>query len=441
MSINPASIERFAGLTRSARRSSMPRLVAHDPYLSLRIPEYRAFLGSMGAVFVATQVQSAVLGWQVYALTGDPLTLGLVGLAEALPFLALTLVGGWAADRLDRRALSLASLAAVGASGGWLLVLSMGAPRSALPFYGAQALAGAGRAFFRPASSALATELVPSEHYHNAASWRSSVLHTAMVLGPAAGGALIALGGPRLAYAVVLALTAAGIATLAAIAPRPRPAPPTGRLAEELVDGVAFVFAQPALLGAMSLDMFGVLFGGASALLPVFARDVLATGEVGFGVLRAAPAVGSVAMSLALARLGHFRRAGPALLWSVTFFGLTWIAFALSRSYALSLALLALGGAFDNVSVVLRSTLVQTFTPQDKMGRVAAVSSFFIGSSNELGAFESGLAARLIGVVPSVVFGGAMTLLTVALVACRAPALRRLERIGPGPAGGGPPAQ
>jgi MFS family permease len=408
-------------------------LVPHDPYASLRFRDYRAFLAAMAAVFVATQVQSAVLGWQVYALTGDPLALGLVGLSEAVPFLALTFVGGWAADRVDRRALSLASLVAVGASGGGLLVLSLGAPRGALPFYAAQAIAGLGRAFFRPASTALGTELVPREHYHNAATWRSSVIHVAQVLGPAVGGALIALGGPRLAYAVVVALSALGLATLAAIArrpPRARAAAPGG-LVTELSDGVRFVVGEPVLLGAMSLDLFAVLFGGATALLPIFARR-LGVGEVGFGILRAAPAVGSVAMSLALARFGHFRRAGRVLLWSVALFGLTWILFALSPWYALSLALLALGGALDNVSVVLRSTLVQLWTPQEKMGRVSAVNGFFIGSSNELGAFESGLAARLIGTVPSVVLGGAMTLVTVGLVAWRAPALRQLERLGKG---------
>jgi predicted MFS family arabinose efflux permease len=177
----------------------------------------------------------------------------------------------------------------------------------------------------------------------------------------------------------------------------------------------------------MSLDLFAVLFGGATALLPVFARDILGVDEVGFGFLRAAPAVGSVLMSIALARSGPFRRAGPALLWSVALFGVSWIAFALSRSYALSLALLAVGGALDSVSVVLRATLVQLETPPERMGRVAAVNSFFIGSSNELGAFESGLAARLLGTVASVVFGGAMTLVTVGLVAWRAPSLRRLR--------------
>jgi MFS family permease len=405
--------------------------VAHDPWSSLRFPEYRSFLLSMGAVFVATQVQSTVLGWQVYQLTQDPLSLGLVGLAEALPFLALTLLGGWEADRRDRRALSLWSLAAVGLSGAALLAASLLPVRSVLPLYAAQALAGVGRAFFRPASAALGTELVPREHYQNAASWRSSLFHTAMVMGPALGGGLIALGGPWIAYAVVAALSLLGFALLARVRPRPRPVARTESVGAALAEGVGFVVRQPLLLGAMSLDLFAVLFGGATALLPVFATTVLGVGSVGFGILRAAPAVGSVAMSLLLARMGELRRAGPTLLACVAAFGVTWMVFALSRSYVLSVGLLALGGALDNVSVVLRGTLVQSWTPQEKMGRVAAVNGFFIGSSNELGAFESGLAARLLGLVPSVLFGGTMTLVTVGVVAWRSPALRRLRRIRP----------
>ena len=422
----------YQALDRGRGRLRCTTPTEHDPHAALRFREYRAFLAGMAVVFVATQIQSAVLGWQVWELTRDPLALGFVGLAEALPFLLLTLFGGWAADRVDRRRLSLVSLGAVAASGGSLLALSFSAPRSVIPFYAAQALAGVGRAVFRPASAALGTELVPRAHYHNAATWRSSTFHLAMVLGPALGGGLIALGGPRLAYAVVLALSAVSFAALAGIAPRPRPPSvgPAGRMLHELGAGVRFVFANPLLLGAMSLDLFAVLFGGATALLPIFARDILRVDEVGFGVLRAAPAVGSVATALLLARLGAFHRAGRTLLSCVALFGLTWLAFAFSRSYALSLALLAAGGALDSVSVVLRSTLVQLHTPQEKMGRVSAVNSFFIGSSNELGAFESGLSARLLGVVQSVVFGGAMTLITVAAVAWRAPALRRLRRLG-----------
>jgi MFS family permease len=406
--------------------------VSHDPYASLRLPEYRDFLVAMAAVFVATQIQSAVLGWQVYALTGDPLSLGLVGLSEAVPFLALTLVGGWAADRVDRRRLAVASLLTVAASGLALLALSLTAPRTVLPFYAAQALAGVGRAFFRPATSALGTELVPREHYLNAATWRSSILHSTMVVGPALGGGLIAVGGPTVAYASVIVLSGVGLVALVAIRPRPRSPAGPGHLVADLADGIRFVLRHPLLLGAMSLDLFAVLFGGATALLPVFARDVLHVGAVGFGFLRAAPAAGSVVMSVALARAGPFRRAGAALLWCVAFFGVSWIAFALSTSYALSVVLLAIGGALDSVSVVLRSTLIQLETPPEKMGRVAAVNSFFIGSSNELGAFESGVAARLLGTVPSVVFGGTMTLVTVGLVAWRAPTLRRLRALGAG---------
>jgi MFS family permease len=405
--------------------------LAPDPFSSLRFSEYRAFLGAMAAVFAATQIQTAVLGWQVYELTGDPLSLGLVGLSEAVPFLALTLVGGWAADRMDRRWLALASLLALAGSGAWLLAASLGPVRSPLPLYGAQALAGLGRAFFRPASASLGTELVPRDQDQNAATWRSSIFHSAMILGPAVGGALIALGGPRLAYAVEMGLLGVGLAALLAVAPRPRPQAARRHPVAEIADGVRFVFREPLLLGALSLDLFAVLFGGAIALLPVFARDVLHVGEIGFGLLRAAPAVGSVATSLALTHLGHFRRAGRAMLLCVALFGITWIAFALSRSFALSIGLLVAGGAVDAVSVVLRSTLVQTFTPQEMMGRVSAVNSLFIGSSNELGAFESGVAAKLLGTVPSVVFGGTMTLVTVAVVAWRAPRLRRLGRIAP----------
>jgi MFS family permease len=395
----------------------------------------------MTAIFVATQVQSAVLGWQVYLLTSDPFALGLVGLAEAVPFLAITLMGGWAADRFDRRRVSLLSFCAVGLSGLALLLLSLGRPGPVLPLYGAQVLAGVGRAFFRPASAALGTELVPREHYQNAASWRSSFFHVAMVVGPAAGGGLIALGGVTLAYTVVVALSAVGLLLMTTISPRPRPATAAGPMGTALSDGIRFVFSQPILLGALSLDLFAVLFGGATALLPVFARDILGVGEVGFGVLRAAPAVGSIVMALLLARFGTFGRAGSLLLWCVAGFGLAWIGFALSTSFALSLLLLALGGAFDGVSVILRGTLVQLWTPQEMMGRVAAVNSFFIGSSNELGAFESGLAARLVGVVPSVLFGGAMTLVTVAGVAWRVPALRTLRRLAPpGEAGATPGA-
>lgn len=400
-----------------------------DTFAALRLPVFRTFMVAMSATFVATQVQSAVLFWQVYELSGDPLALGLVGLAEALPFLALTLLGGWAADHLPRVRLALGSLLLVASSGGALWALSLSGNRAVWPLYAAQAVAGVGRAFFRPATAALGAELVPRELLHNAATWRSSIFHATMVVGPALGGGLIALGGPRMAYAVVLGLSSLGlVAFLTLEAPR-RERPASLGVIASLLDGVRFVWSQPVLLGAMSLDLFAVLFGGQVALLPVFAKDVLHVDEVGFGFLRAAPAVGSVLMSLVLARVGQFAKAGRALLGCVALFGVSWMLFALSTSYALSLALLVAGGALDSVSVVLRSTLVQLRTPAEKMGRVSAVNSFFIGSSNELGAFESGVAARAFGLVPSVLLGGALTLVTVGVVAAVAPSLRRLERL------------
>jgi len=220
-----------------------------------------------------------------------------------------------------------------------------------------------------------------------------------------------------------------GFAALLSLAPRPRPAAPATAIFDSLKEGVAFVFSQQVVLAALSLDLFAVLFGGAVAMIPAFALDVLHAGPQSVGWLRAAPAAGAVLMGLWLARHGMFNRAGLTLIACVAGFGLTWILFATSKSLGFSLLLLAIGGALDNVSVVLRATLVQTYTPQALMGRVSAVNSFFIGSSNELGAFESGLAAKLFGLVPSVVFGGCMTLLTVGATAWRAPQLRKLKHI------------
>lgn len=401
-----------------------------DSYQSLRFPEYRAFLAGAFVLFVGTQIQTVAIGWQVYALTGDPLSLGFVGLSEALPFLALTLLGGQAADRMDRRSLTLLSALPILGAGLWLLAANFkGHPAQVWVFYGAQVLAGTGRAFHRPATQALGTELVPREAYANAATWRSAMFHTAMVAGPALGGLLVAVSA-RVAYGVEVVLMILGLLCLARVRPRPRPVDREPRPAlHGLFEGVRFVFREKVVLGALSLDLFAVLFGGAPALLPIFARDILQVGELGFGLLRSAPAAGSILISVVLAHRPPLRRAGRTMLFCVAGFGLCWIGFAFSRSFVLSLLLLAASGAFDNVSVVLRATLVQTFTPQPLMGRVAAVNSFFIGSSNELGAFESGLAARLLGTVASVVFGGVMTLLVVAGTAWRAPQLRKLEKI------------
>jgi len=270
---------------------------------------------------------------------------------------------------------------------------------------------------------------VPRDFLQNAATWNSSSFHAAMVLGPALGGLLFGFSGARLAYGCEVVLVVLAMAALLGVRPKPRPAHVSKGLWHGLKEGIAFVTSKQVILGAMSLDLFAVLFGGAPALLPIFASDILKVGPQGLGILRAAPAVGSILMALALAHMPPLRRAGQTLLLSVGLFGLCWILFAFSRSLTLSLLLLAISGALDNVSVVVRQTLIQLRTPPELMGRVSAVSSFFITSSNEIGAFESGLAAQCLGLVPSVVFGGLMTLGVVGLTSWKAPELRKLQRM------------
>ncbi len=400
----------------------------HDPYLALRRPDFRRFMIAMVAIFLAALVQTTAVQWQVLQLGQGYLSLGYVGLAEAVPFLALTLVGGWMADQVDRRLLTLFSLLVVLAGGIWLLWLSVHPPKTAWPFYAVQALSGLGRAFLRPASVAYGTELVPAEDLPSAATWRTTVFTVSAISGPALAGLLLALGGAKLTYGAMCALLLVGLAVILTLPARPRQRT-GGALGEGLLEGVRFVFSNQVILGALSLDLFGVLFGGAIGVLSAFAVEILGVGEVGYGLLRAAPSVGAVVASLWMAHRPPLKNVGRTLLASVALFGLTWIAFALSRSFAVSLFLLALGGGLDGISMVIRGQITQTLTPQPLMGRVLSVNSFFIGSSNELGAFESGLAAQLLGLVNSVVFGGCMTLGTVGLVAWKMPRLRRLGRI------------
>lgn len=400
-----------------------------DPYQALRFPEFRWFLAGTLALTMGTQIQTLVMGWQVYRLTRDPLSLGLIGLSEVVPFLSLTLFGGWLADRMDRRTIGLVSSSLLLLGGLVLLTLNVqGKVTHAWPFYAIQAFAGVARAFNRPASLALSTELVPPAAYQNGTTWRSSTMQTAQVAGPALGGLLYGFAGAVVAYSAQVVLMGFALASLVRIRPRPRKGG-GGPLLSSLVEGVAFVFNRRLLLGALSLDLFAVLFGGAVALLPVFASDLLKVGPQGLGLLRAAPAAGSVAMGFWLAHHPPRKRAGLVLLACVAGYGLCWVAFALTPWFVPALALLAASGAMDAVSMVLRGTLVQTSTPPEMMGRVQAVNGFFIGSSNELGAFESGVAARLLGVVPSVVFGGFVTLGVVAVTGWRVPELRSLKRL------------
>jgi MFS family permease len=407
---------------------------AHDPYAVLRFPDFRRFVGSVLVLTIATQIQAVVVGWQVYALTKDALSLGLVGLAEALPFIGIALLAGHVADRVNRRrVVALATMVMVGCAAALLvLTLSPGAFAGGRvwPIYGVIFVSGVARSFLQPARQALGAELVPRELYPNAVAWRSSVWQLAAVAGPALGGLLYGFAGPAAAYGVVLALVcvALGAILLLRHAGAARPSAEES-VTESLGAGIRFLRGEPVLLGAITLDLFSVLFGGATALLPIFAADILHVGPEGLGLLRAAPSVGAVVTSLVLAHRRPLGRAGATLLTYVALFGLTMIGFGLSRSFALSATLLALSGAVDMVSVVIRSTLLQISTPEGLLGRVSSVNQIFIGSSNEIGAFESGVAARLLGTVPSVVFGGTVTLLVVAVTAWRVPELRRLGRL------------
>jgi MFS family permease len=408
--------------------------VAHDPYASLRVRNYRWFIVSTLTMTISTQIQGVVVAWQIYDITKDPLSLGLMGLAEALPFVGLSLYAGHVADRLNRHRVTIASiLLLLSCSLAFLtfnLIPNFLTAHGALPFYSVIFTSGIARAFLTPARNALGAELVDRSLYSNAVAWRSSTWQTAAVVGPALGGLIYGFASPRVAYIADAVMMSVALYSFWTIDYAGRePVEHEESIADSLRVGLAFVFRESVLLSALTLDLFSVLLGGAEALLPVFADQILHVGPQGLGVLRAAPAAGAVIASVYLAHKPPFKRAGPTLLYAVGTFALCIIAFGLSRSFALSVVVLAISGMADNVSVLIRSTLLQVLTPAHLLGRVSSVNSIFVGSSNELGAFESGVAARLLGTVVSVVLGGAASLGVVISVGATVPRLRRLRRI------------
>ena len=405
----------------------------HDPYVSLRNPNFLWYVASLVVLTLGTQIQATVVAWQVYALTKDALSLGLVGLAEALPFIGAALYAGHIADRHNRKALSMIALVVQLGCGVALLVFTVYSDRvltgSVVPVYAVVSVSGLARSFLQPARTALGAEIVPRETYANAITWRSSLWQFAAVVGPAAGGILYGFFGPRLAYTVETILCAIAVVLFGQIAYTRLPAVIAERsIGENLTVGFRFLMKQPELLGAQLLDLFSVLFGGAPALLPIFSSEILHVGPQGLGILRAAPAAGAVLISLLLVHR-KLRNAGPTLFICVGIFGLCWILFALSRWFWLSLAILLISGMVDNVSVVIRSTLLTLRTPPHLLGRVSAVNQIFIGSSNEIGSFESGVAAKLLGAVRSVIFGGLVTLGVVGVTASTIPRLRQLDEL------------
>lgn len=393
----------------------------------LRHRNFTLFLSARFLATVAVQMQSVALGWQVYAITGDPLDLGLVGLVQFAPFVPLVLVAGQAADHFDRRRIITACYGVEMLCGLLLIGYTLSGSAAVWPVFAVMALYGAARAFMMPASQAVVVNLVPSERFGQALALHTSAFQVAMVTGPALGG-LIYLGGPAAVYGTVAALLAVASLLMLAVGRGLRADGPRQPLTGAAVlEGLRFVRSRPALLGAISLDLFAVLFGGATALLPAYASDVLHAGPTGLGFLRTAPGLGAVCTGLVLAYRPITRSVGNWMFGGVALFGAATLLLGLSGNFTLSLAALALMGAGDMVSVYIRHMLVQLETPDAIRGRVSAVNSVFIGASNELGEFESGLTAAWFGLVPAILLGGGATLL-VAFVWRRAfPALRTMD--------------
>jgi MFS family permease len=389
----------------------------------------RDFVLYAAARFLATlawQMLGVAVGWQVYAMTSDPLMLGFVGLAQFLPFVSLVLPAGQIADRADRRRVLVGAYATEALAGAILLAFSASGSTRAWPIFAAMALLGSGRAFWMPAGQAITPSLVPGPLFPSAIAINSTLFQTAVIGGPALGGLLYQLG-PKVVYGSGFAMLACVVALMAALRPRvPRPSQGVG--GREVLEGVRFVRRRRTLLGAISLDLFAVLFGGATALLPMVAKDVLRVGPAGLGFLRSAPAIGAGLTAGTLALWPVRRHVGRWLFGGVAAFGIATIVFGLSRNLWLSLASLGVLGAGDMLSVYVRHMLVQLETPDSIRGRVSAVNSMFIGASNELGEFESGLTARWFGLVPAIVLGGVATLWVCVDCVRRFPELRRMDR-------------
>ena len=367
-------------------------------------------------------MQSVAVGWQIYEITKRPLDLGLVGLAQFSPGILLFLVTGHAADTFNRRKLLMTCYAGFGVCSALLLFYALSGLRTVLPMYAIVVLLGVVRSFNNPASRSLLPQIIPEEHLQNAIAWNSSVNQGGTILGPSLGGLIYAVAkGPAAVYTTSM-LAAAGAAFLMSqikLQIKPRPREPLSL--KSVLAGLRYIGEKKIILGSISLDLFAVLLGGAVALLPVFASEVLRTGPWGLGLLRASPAIGAGSMALLLAHRPFRSRAGVTMLWCVAGFGAFTVLFGISRSLVLSMVALILVGSMDMVSVVVRSTLVQLATPDEMRGRVSAVEMIFIGASNEIGQFESGLTAQWFGAVPAVIMGGVGTLLITALWAWNFP--------------------
>ncbi|EFH83678.1 MFS transporter [Ktedonobacter racemifer] len=413
-----------------ARDISPPVETTHTSTSALQFLDFRLLFSGVGLATFGQQMLSVAIGWELYIQTKSALVLGGVGLAQVIPLIILFLPAGYIADRVNRKYIVLvAQLVNVLASLSLALLSYLHGPLVLI--YCCLAAIGGAQSFSQPANSALVSQVIPEAAYENAMTWRSSINQLSAVIGPAAGGFLIGFfqgATPVYLLSSGFFLTFAILLIFIHVQPQKR-ALGEGRKLSSLVSGVRFLGQTKVMLAAITLDLFAVLFGGSVALLPIYATGILHVGPVGLGWLQAADSIGGIAMALFLARRPPFKRAGPVLLLGVAGFGLATIVFGLSHWFWLSFLALIFIGAFDNISVVIRSTLALVRTPDEMRGRVSAVNSLFIGTSNQLGGFESGLTAQLLGPVAAVVAGGIGTLLVVLIVAGAFPDIRRLTTL------------
>jgi len=403
---------------------------AADSRAAFRYPDFRRYLVVRFLSTLSSEMQSVAVGWQIYAITHRPLDLGLAGLAQFLPAVCLFLLAGHVSDRVPRKRILFACMLAFAVCSALLLWFTFERIATVYPIYAVLLLNGTVRAFNAPAAQSFLPLILPRAVFANGVTWNSSAFQVSSIAGPMVGGILYGItGSPQFVYgSAVLAYSAAALILVGVRLTSTVPSQKAESGGAVLV-GTRYIWHNKLVLGAMSLDLFAVLLGGAVALLPVYAREILRVGPAGLGLMRSAPGIGAVLTSLLLAHRPLGRKAGLAMLWCVFAFGLFTVIFGVSRDFALSLVMLLLLGASDTVSVIVRSTMIQLGTPDQMRGRVSAVNMVFIGASNEVGQFESGVTAHWFGTVPAVVFGGVGTIVIVCLWAWLFPSLRKLDRL------------
>jgi MFS family permease len=405
-----------------------------DPYAALRYREFRSYLGMRFFFTFAYQMQAVIIGFHIYHLTNDPLALGLVGLCEAIPAIGIALYGGYVADKSEKRALLIKIFSCVFLCSLVMLIVTMKQMHPYVPeayiipiMYFMVFGIGLARGFFGPATFSIMAQIIPKKLYPNSSTWNSSSYMLASIVGPAAGGLIYGFYGITVTYIVIIFFIIIALICIFFLKEHPPRFIPKESIMKSLTEGVQFVFKNKMMLGAMSLDLFSVFFGGAVALLPVFANDILKVGPEGLGYMRAAASAGAVITMLAMAKISPMNKPWRNLLIAVTGFGISIICYGLSKNFYVTLFFLFTEGAFDSISVLIRSTIMQLLTPDEMRGRVSAVNSMFIGSSNEIGAFESGLTAKLMRTVPAVVFGGGMTIVVAGITYLNTKSLLKLS--------------